>query len=668
MRNSLFGISSTLLSLCFGVSTLLAQSGDPLAFELINNAGDAIVFIDNNPQSEGQEMHLAFLNNYTESLFFAPLTGSASSSNYHLKLQVKHNYCQYFSKASLANIKLSSTSATNFQMTIDTSDNRYAYFYIINTNQLEMLPNVRQYIGLTGFKASSKSGPMASTAIRLVYQNAYDYKQKPLQPISNHFDNEIRIKNANGLENIPLHAGILGTQSVLNDGKTPNILTIGLENIAIANPTKPGAENIYYDTSTTLVISYKQEPNSSPPWAYPWALTTQAAFSNSVVANPPIIQLNRLPTTYWRAEISKDSTAWVIKADSIQSFSPKDVLSIELSGIISALPDGVSHIYVHYHNIKGYYDGFFSIPVTKSSILEKEDRVGIGLLPTQAQTLQVNGGIIARMGPPGNNGDRNNGYAFNKNKSTGLFCVRPNELSFYIDSWERMWVGDSLYMQGNIHAQKSLVSGTTVSAGQNFSAGTIEANTTIDAGDAITAGGAIFANGGKTSGNRSGFAFTAPGDDDSGMYTVGDGEVGLYSNSRERLVVSHSDITVRQYTRTGTEGEVLFNIDNAGVITYAKKKPNAVSKTIKGGTRTSPVWVPVPYGYTEDWSIVVSLESFNIDEGDPNWGSLNWMHVNADPGPGGDGWQIVGEVCLSGGGECGGNGTAVNVNYLIVRK
>lgn len=660
-------ISQVFVLLCCSCLSVSAQSHDPLTFELVNDAGDAVVYIDNDANNQGEEMRLTFVNNDIEPLFFAPLTGTASRDNYHLKLQVKHLDGKYFTKTSLAKIKLNSTSAQNFQMTIDiSSSSEWAYFYIINTSQLEMLPNVRQYIGLTGFKANSASGPMASTEVRLYYHHAY-YKQNPQTSIHNTFDNEIWIKNANGLENLPLHAGLLGTQSILNDGKTPNTLIIGLENIAIADPAKPNAEKIYYDTNTRLIISYKLEPNHTSPWVYPWALTTQGAFDS--ISSLPAIKLNRQPTSYWKAARSKDGTAWEIKAQSSQSFSPQDVLSIELSGIIAALPDGVSHIYVHYYHIKGYYDGFFSIPVTKSPLFEEDDKIGLGILPLQHQALQVNGGILARMGPPGNDDTGSNGYAFSENKNTGLFSVQPNQLSFYIDSVEQMRVDDSLYMHGNIVAQNALRSGRHIVVQELANVGvSVEAGTTITAGSSITAGAAIFAKGGKPGGynaNNAGFAFTGNdnGDEDSGLYSAANGEAIMYSNGNDRLVVNSDAVTIKKYAFAPDPSTVLFNIDNDGMITYAK--PNSKSGTILGGTRAKPTMLTLPdgSGTTDDWSIVVSLAGFG-HENDKN---LNWMHVYATPV--GKSWHIVGEVCRSDGEtECNGNGTAVNVNYLIIRK
>ena len=66
--------------------------------------------------------------------------------------------------------------------------------------------------------------------------------------------------------------------------------------------------------------------------------------------------------------------------------------------------------------------------------------VGIGT-NAPGTSLEVNGGIRARGGPPGGFGNNNNGYAFNGNNGdtdSGMFSSADGQLEFYVNATERM--------------------------------------------------------------------------------------------------------------------------------------------------------------------------------------------------------------------------------------
>ncbi|RJP42512.1 MAG: hypothetical protein C4547_00260 [Phycisphaerales bacterium] len=70
---------------------------------------------------------------------------------------------------------------------------------------------------------------------------------------------------------------------------------------------------------------------------------------------------------------------------------------------------------------------------------EAGDRVGIGT-QSPGSSLEVNGGVRARGGPPGGFGVNNNGYAFSGNggdNDSGLFSLANGQVSVYTDGAER---------------------------------------------------------------------------------------------------------------------------------------------------------------------------------------------------------------------------------------
>lgn len=89
--------------------------------------------------------------------------------------------------------------------------------------------------------------------------------------------------------------------------------------------------------------------------------------------------------------------------------------------------------------------------------------VGQTILPT-TQSLQVNGGILARGGAPGGSGSSNNGYAFSGNSGdtdSGLFSTADGKVSVYANNSERILVSNTAsdnrtYLKSNVTVENSL--------------------------------------------------------------------------------------------------------------------------------------------------------------------------------------------------------------------
>lgn len=96
---------------------------------------------------------------------------------------------------------------------------------------------------------------------------------------------------------------------------------------------------------------------------------------------------------------------------------------------------------------------------------------GSAVSPTH--TLLVTGGVLARSGAPGANGDSNNGYAFDNDKDSGLFSTADGELSVFVNNVEKLEVSaNNVAVTGNQSVSGELTVGNAGTPGNvNLSKG-----------------------------------------------------------------------------------------------------------------------------------------------------------------------------------------------------
>ena len=71
-----------------------------------------------------------------------------------------------------------------------------------------------------------------------------------------------------------------------------------------------------------------------------------------------------------------------------------------------------------------------------------------------ADSIDVNGTVLAQMGAPGLNGNLHNGYAFLGDKDSGLFTTSANQVSLYVNNTEEVLVRpDSVVINGEVRPE-----------------------------------------------------------------------------------------------------------------------------------------------------------------------------------------------------------------------
>lgn len=598
--------------------------------------GQNIIFIDENPASKGQQIQIVLRNNAHQELVFFNEAGPVGPNNYHFELSIRNHHHRYFSNHALEKITLDSVSQKVYTMKRDLSNSRYARFYfLINDVKSYSIDSCSlKRIALDGFKASGKDGPHTNINVTLDYQLAH--YPSTTDSLSNRLRATINTKYPSGLEHIPLHAGLLNEQSILNNGTDFTNLTIGLKNITNLDTLSGPVNPIHYNKNSKITIAFLLEPHDHAPWKYPWALTTQNLFKGINIPDPIVISKKDTIRGLWQAALAPDGLSWDITPQVDSILAPDDILAIDLKNIKSHMPEGVSYIDVYYHNILGYFDGHFTVPVLKGNVYVEDGNVGIGMKPLKAvdnrSSLAVNGGVYATtLAPP-----YDAGFSFSNGTAQGLYSLQSGEISLYTDALERLVINKDAFLikdnsseqlridnngtttiksrltvtknmtsKGGIYSSKSPnhvdINNTGFAfqgAGNKgtglFSLGrnSLEIYTknsrrffivpdgSVGFYQGLTVNGSVTAAEGAPGGDNkynTGFAFTKPGDNDSGLFSNSTGELSLYSNSIEQM-----------------------NIDDDGLITYNNVR--AASGMVSNGDSIS-----VPYGTTDDWVIMLSL-------------------------------------------------------------
>ncbi|MBI1298836.1 hypothetical protein GC175_28215 [bacterium] len=188
----------------------------------------------------------------------------------------------------------------------------------------------------------------------------------------------LSIVNSRGRRTIPLHAGFLDGNTILNDGATANNLSLRLTN-ALRNGSitlNPAGS----EAPTRFILSFDSQPEGEE---IEWALGTTAQVE--------AIEVGFLDG-FWevRQETEGESPVWILTPQEEISLPPGEHVELFLAGIISSLPTGHTNLYLHYQNIPGYGDGQFIAGIEKAPLIYRHDRVGIGTADPD-YTLDVRG-------------------------------------------------------------------------------------------------------------------------------------------------------------------------------------------------------------------------------------------------------------------------------------
>ncbi len=220
-------------------------------------------------------------------------------------------------------------------------------------------------------------GGARGTRVELRYQSLkYPQDQTPL---SGFRERHVGIINHKGKKNIPLHVGLVGSNTILNDGGSDSKLILRITNLLkTAIPLSTSK-----DAPSKLIINFEVEPNSTAPWQKEWALGKTGEVDQIVMTN--VVKWKKVAP----AKVS-ENPEWIYTNQSQPQLPAGGSIDINISKIKSSLPSGHAKMYVSYENIPGYWDGRFVCTIEKQPLLFRGTNVGIGIAKPN-QTLIVGG-------------------------------------------------------------------------------------------------------------------------------------------------------------------------------------------------------------------------------------------------------------------------------------
>ncbi len=553
-----------------GDQALPFRSSYPIAFDLENDQGESVLYIDDQPVGPGHTMSVQIANASELPVYLQkPVSELPSEADHHFELLFRPGTLSL--KPTLSLTPWTAASGTWVISQPVTHRDRSVSIYLLCTDQdATLAPGASATIGILGLVAAAAGGSRA-TRVELRYgaisleATVKGGSVEPTFPLSGSRTAILNIVNDRGKKHSPLHFGLGANHRVLNDGITANNLTFLLTNtspdtalVLSQSPTGP---------TSKLLLYFDVDGPDVPKTA--WALGTAANVGGCTVTAPEGLTVT--PVSSPSAAIYKiepTGGSFVIP--------PQGHVAISMTGLVTDYPRGQTNAYLRYEHLHGYWAQTLACPIEKSPMLFDDDQgttdtgQGSALLDFNG-SLQLRGNTIALSGPPPA-----------QNSAPSAFQGRS---AFQAVSQSQPGPYNHLALNPSGTFSSVMIGGTTFTPNEN---GATETPPTLIVHGGVRArGGAP----GQYGGSNNGYAFHGGnGDDDSGMFCDGDGLLEFYTNASERMRIDKDgNVGIGTTTPRG-------RLDAAGAIL-------GVGVYADGLFLPRPTTTSVPNNYTGNFSV-----------------------------------------------------------------
>lgn len=347
------------------------KSSYPIDFKLNsvdNGSENPVLYIENN--TNGHPLKLDMINTSGTAIKFAggPVKDFALSENdYHIQLRFKK---QVVADEVLAGLtKITGTEINGWGCMAGKNTTLledWISFKRLPANTDETFTGLQSII-LSNMRAEAMAGAR-NTLVEIKYNNLY-YKDSQ-SVLNGSLTRHLDIIGHLGKRNVPFDVSIKGASTILNDGESKNSFDIIIRNMT--------GEPVKFAAATAGAVQYsKFTLYSKEPITFkerPGIRFTDNKFEEDISTKD-----KHLPRTFLCRQQNQ-----VLNADN-------DQLRIEVTGLITSYASGTLILYLEYKNIPGYWDGVIPVAVQLGRIVERDNKIGVNMLP--AQELHVKGNI-----------------------------------------------------------------------------------------------------------------------------------------------------------------------------------------------------------------------------------------------------------------------------------
>jgi len=354
----------------------------PIDFDLFDKDSQNVLYIED---SSDQLLTLEIRNAAAQDIVLNDLGAAPlSSTNYHFALRFRPGTLAATSLSGEKRIQLTGhTAKNNWEMLLSArkDSENWDVIYLRKTNDLTLKrspsleKDLRQAVVFKHVGADAGQGARG-TRVELLCTNMH--YQGSAEPIRTQREMHLSIINHRGKKEIPLNLGFVGGNAVVNDGKTNNSLTLRIANIApydVLNPTQ-STLTFKYDTDETKATQFFFSFHTGTA-NDPWALDTEAQVKHITIeaSKSWIIKTpGQTKEGYWQL---LPTETMVLQSMTAPDNDGQCHIDIAIKNIISGFPCGQTHLYVHYRNIPGYWDGSLACIIEKTPIRVEQNLVEV---------------------------------------------------------------------------------------------------------------------------------------------------------------------------------------------------------------------------------------------------------------------------------------------------
>lgn len=365
------------------------RASHPVDFELYDENAEQVLYIDDHPAGAAHPVRLAIRNTAGRPVYLMPLTAAAPTAD-------QHHFHLRFRRGVLSEVALRGLTVSGgaeWKASVPQQTNEGVSLYLMRTQRdapwaLEAGAAVE--LLLRPLTAAAEGGSRGTRVELLTRSLAYDAQFTA--PIAETRSQQVNIVNHRGQKTIPLHAGFVGSNAVLNVGSSDarldrggrgNELTLRIATTLRPDPAYPERSRVTFagidsGKPSRLVLSAQTEPAGAN---MPWALGRAGELGSLAVG---------VASGGWTVEVKDlgESREWTLRPQTAVVLDAGKPVDIFLKDIISSLPAGPTPLTVRYEDVPGYWDGQWVLPIQKS-LLHFPLAGGVGVGTAQPRGLHV---------------------------------------------------------------------------------------------------------------------------------------------------------------------------------------------------------------------------------------------------------------------------------------